>query len=71
MSSEKNPRGPRAELDACSGKDCVGSFSITQKVNRGGSWNKKALEMRSSNRMNSHFQLQSDGTGFRCAASID
>ena len=71
MSPEKNPRGPRSELNACSGVNCVGSFSITQKVNRGGSWNKKALEMRSSNRMNSHFQLQSDGTGFRCAANTD
>ena len=68
MSPEKNPRGPRSELDACSGVDCVGSFSITQKVNRGGSWNKNAVQMRSANRMNSHFQLQSDGTGFRCAA---
>ena len=68
MSPEKNPRGPRPELDACSGVDCVGSFSITQKVNRGGSWNKNAVQMRSANRMNSHFQLQSDGTGFRCAA---
>lgn len=71
MSPEKNPRGPRPELNACSGVNCVGSFSITQKVNRGGSWNKKASEMRSANRMNSHFQLQSDGTGFRCAANVD
>lgn len=71
MSPEKNPRGPRPELDACSGVNCVGSFSITQKVNRGGSWNKKASEMRSANRMNSHFQLQSDGTGFRCAADMN
>ena len=70
-SPEKNPRGPRPELDACSGVNCVGSFSITQKVNRGGSWNKTAFEMRSANRMNSHFQLQSDGTGFRCAVSIN
>jgi len=71
MSPEKNPRGPRPELNACSGVDCVGSYSITQKVNRGGSWNKIASEMRSANRMNSHFQLRSDGTGFRCAQSID
>ena len=71
MSPEKNPKGPRPELDACSGANCVGSFSITQKVNRGGSCNKKAFEMRSANRMNSHFQLQSDGTGFRCAVSIN
>lgn len=71
MSPEKNPRGPRPELNACSGVDCVGSYSITQKVNRGGSWNKKATEMRSSNRMNSHFQLRSDGTGFRCAKSLE
>ena len=71
MSPEKNPRGPRPKLDACSGANCVGSFSITQKVNRGGSWNKKASEMRSANRMNSHFQLQSDGTGFRCAVSVN
>jgi len=70
VSPEKNPRGSRAELDACSGVNCVGSFSITQKVNRGGSWNKMASEMRSANRMNSHFQLQSDGTGFRCVADI-
>jgi len=70
-SPEKDPRGPRPKLDACSGVNCVGSFSITQKVNRGGSWNKKAFEMRSANRMNSHFQLQSDGTGFRCALSIN
>lgn len=69
MSPEKDPRGPRPELDACSGVSCVGSFSITQKINRGGSWNKKASEMRSANRMNSHFQLQPDGTGFRCAVS--
>ncbi|MBT5471795.1 MAG: SUMF1/EgtB/PvdO family nonheme iron enzyme [Nitrospina sp.] len=70
MSPEKDPRGPRPELDACSGVKCVGSFSITQKINRGGSWNKKVSEMRSANRMNSHFQLQPDGTGFRCAVSI-
>ncbi|MEK9628729.1 MAG: SUMF1/EgtB/PvdO family nonheme iron enzyme [Nitrospinota bacterium] len=70
LSPEKDPRGPRPELNACSGVNCVGSFSITQKVNRGGSWNKIAFEMRSANRMNSHFQLQSDGTGFRCAASL-
>ena len=70
-SPEKNPRGPRPELDACSGVNCIGSFSITQKINRGGSWNKKVFEMRSANRMNSHFQLQSDGTGFRCAVSIN
>ena len=70
ISPEKNPRGSRPELNACSGVDCVGSYSITQKVNRGGSWNKKPSEMRSANRMDSHFQLRSDGTGFRCAADI-
>jgi len=70
ISPEKNPRGSRPELNACSGVDCVGSYSITQKVNRGGSWNKKASEMRLVNRMNSHFQLRSDGTGFRCAADM-
>ena len=71
ISPEKNPRGSRPELNACSGVDCVGSYSITQKVNRGGSWNKKPSEMRSANRMDSHFQLRSDGTGFRCAADIN
>ena len=70
ISPEKNPRGSRPELNACSGVDCVGSYSITQKVNRGGSWNKKPSEMRSANRMDSHFQLRSDGTGFRCATDI-
>ena len=70
ISPEKNPRGSRPELNACSGVDCVGSYSITQKVNRGGSWNKKASEMRMANRMDSHFQLRSDGTGFRCAADM-
>jgi formylglycine-generating enzyme required for sulfatase activity len=70
ISPKKNPRGSRPELNACSGVDCVGSYSITQKVNRGGSWNKKASEMRLANRMDSHFQLQSDGTGFRCAADL-
>ena len=70
ISPEKNPRGSRPELNACSGVDCVGSYSITQKVNRGGSWNKKPSEMRSANRMDSHFQLRSDGTGFRCAVDI-
>ena len=70
ISPEKNPRGSRPELNACSGVDCVGSYSITQKVNRGGSWNKKPSEMRSANRMDSHFQLRSDGTGFRCASDI-
>jgi formylglycine-generating enzyme required for sulfatase activity len=70
ISPEKNPRGSRPELNACSGVDCVGSYSITQKVNRGGSWNKKASEMRLVNRMDSHFQLRSDGTGFRCAVDM-
>ena len=70
ISPEKNPRGSRPELNACSGVDCVGSYSITQKVNRGGSWNKKPSEMRMANRMDSHFQLRSDGTGFRCAADM-
>ena len=70
ISPEKNPRGSRPELNACSGVNCVGSYSITQKVNRGGSWNKKASEMRLANRMDSHFQLRSDGTGFRCAVAL-
>ena len=68
LSPEKNPRGPRAELDTCSGVDCVGAFSITQKVYRGGAWNQGISAMRSANRKDAHFQLKAEGTGFRCAA---
>jgi formylglycine-generating enzyme len=68
MSPEKDPRGPRPELNACSGANCVGSISITHKVYRGGGWNQAASEMRSANRKAAHFQLKADGNGFRCAA---
>lgn len=68
MSPEKDPRGPRPELDACSGAHCVGSISITHKVLRGGGWNQGVTEMRSSSRKDAHFQIKEDGTGFRCAS---
>lgn len=68
MSPEQDPRGPRPELDACSGATCVGSISITKKIYRGGSWNQRIVDMRSANRKDAHFQLKEDGTGFRCAA---
>lgn len=68
MSPEKDPRGPRPELNACSGANCVGSVSITYKVYRGGAWNQSVSAMRSANRKAAHFQLKADGNGFRCAA---
>jgi formylglycine-generating enzyme len=68
MGPEKDPRGPRPELNACSGENCVGSISITYKVYRGGGWNQSFSAMRSANRKATHFQLKEDGTGFRCAA---
>ncbi len=67
QSPRDNPPGPRADLDACLGEACLGSFSITQKVYRGGSWNQHAGEMRSANRRDAHIQLRPEGTGFRCA----
>ena len=67
MGPEKDPRGPRPELNACSGANCVGSISITYKVYRGGGWNQGISAMRSANRKAAHFQLKEDGTGFRCA----
>jgi len=66
MSPEKDPRGPRPELNACSGANCVGSISITYKVFRGGAWNQAISAMRSANRKATHFQLKADGMGFRC-----
>ena len=59
MGPTKNPQGPRPELDTCSGVDCVGAFSITQKVYRGGAWNQGISSMRSANRKDAHFQLLS------------
>ncbi len=70
MSPEKDPPGPRSELDACMRVDCIGAQSITHKVYRGGAWNQKAGEMRSANRRDSHFQLRAEGTGFRCAKNL-
>ncbi len=67
MSQEKDPRGPRPELDTCSGANCVGAASITNKVFRGGAWNQGISSMRTANRKDAHFQLKADGTGFRCA----
>ena len=46
MGPTKNPQGPRPELDTCSGVDCVGAFSITQKVYSGGAWNQGISSMR-------------------------
>ena len=69
MSPDKDPRGARPELNACSGANCVGSISITYKVYRGGAWNQSVSAMRSANRKATHFQLKQDGTGFRCAKS--
>jgi formylglycine-generating enzyme required for sulfatase activity len=69
MSPEKDPRGPRPELNACSGANCVGSISITYKVYRGGSWNQTVSAMRSADRKAAHFQLKTDSNGFRCAAN--
>ena len=68
ISPKTDPPGPRSELNACSGVSCVGAFSITSKMYRGGSWNQKAAEMRSANRRDSHFQLRAEGNGFRCAS---
>ena len=70
MGPIKDPQGPRPELDTCSGVDCVGAFSITQKVYRGGAWNQGVSSMRSANRKNAHFQLKADGAGFRCAEDL-
>lgn len=70
MGPEKDPQGPRPDLDTCSGVDCVGAFSITQKVYRGGAWNQGVSSMRSANRKDAHFQLKADGAGFRCAGDL-
>ncbi|MBC8288589.1 MAG: SUMF1/EgtB/PvdO family nonheme iron enzyme [Nitrospinae bacterium] len=70
MGPTKDPQGPRPELDTCSGVDCVGAFSITQKVYRGGAWNQSISSMRSANRKDAHFQLKADGAGFRCAGDL-
>lgn len=69
VSDKQDPLGPRPELNACMEVGCIGSFSITQKVYRGGAWNQEASEMRSSNRKDSHFQLRAEGTGLRCAGN--
>ncbi len=70
VSPEKDPPGPRSELDACMRVDCIGAQSITHKVYRGGAWNQKAGELRSAHRRDSHFQLRAEGTGFRCAKNL-
>lgn len=70
VSPEKDPPGPRPDLQACMRVDCVGSQAITNKVYRGGAWNENAGALRSSNRRDSHFQLRPEGTGFRCAKSL-
>jgi iron(II)-dependent oxidoreductase len=70
VSPKQDPQGPRPDLDACSGANCVGSISVTEKMFRGGGWNQPAGEMRSANRKSYHFQLRSNGLGFRCAADI-
>ena len=69
ISPEKDPPGPRPDLQACMRVDCIGSFAITNKVYRGGAWNENAGALRSANRRDSHFQLRPEGTGFRCAKS--
>ncbi|MDH5457906.1 MAG: SUMF1/EgtB/PvdO family nonheme iron enzyme [Nitrospinota bacterium] len=69
ISPEKDPPGPRPDLQACMRVDCIGSLSITNKVYRGGAWNENAGALRSANRRDSHFQLRPEGTGFRCAKS--
>ncbi len=69
ISPKQDPKGPRPDLEACMQVDCVGAFSITQKVYRGGAWNQMAGEMRTANRRDGHFQLKAEGTGFRCAAN--
>ena len=66
VSPKTDPLGPRSELDTCQGL-CAGAASMTHKIYRGGAWNQTALEMRSANRRESHFQLQAAGNGFRCA----
>lgn len=68
VSPKKDPPGPRPELDTCAGV-CAGAASITHKIYRGGAWNQDVSEMRSSNRRESHFQLQAAGNGFRCASN--
>ncbi len=68
ISPKNDPKGPRPELDTCSGAECVGAVSITIKMFRGGSWNQRVVEMRSANRQQAHFQLHADGVGFRCAS---
>ncbi len=70
VSPEKDPPGPRSELDACMRVDCIGAQSITHKVYRGGAWNQNAGELRSAHRRDSHFQLRAEGTGFRCAKTL-
>jgi sulfatase modifying factor 1 len=69
ISPEKDPPGPRPDLQACMRVDCIGSQAITNKVYRGGAWNESAGALRSANRRDSHFQLRPEGTGFRCAKS--
>ena len=68
-SPEKDPPGPRPDLEACMRVGCIGSQAITNKVYRGGAWNENAGALRSANRRDSHFQLRPEGTGFRCAKS--
>jgi len=70
VSPEMDPPGPRPDLNACMGVKCVGSFSINQKIYRGGAWNKETSAMRSAYRRDAHFQLRSDGKGFRCAGRL-
>ena len=70
VSPEKDPPGPRPDLQACMRVDCIGSQAITNKVYRGGAWNENAGALRSANRRDSHFQLRPKGTGFRCAKSF-
>ena len=67
VSPEKDPPGPRPDLQACMRVDCMGAQSITHKVYRGGAWNENAGALRSANRRDSHFQLRPAGPGFRCA----
>jgi formylglycine-generating enzyme required for sulfatase activity len=67
VSPEKDPPGPRPDLQACMRVGCIGSQAITNKVYRGGAWNENAGALRSANRRDSHFQLRPEGTGFRCA----
>ena len=67
ISPDKDPQGPRSELEACSDL-CAGAASITHKIYRGGAWNQKASEMRSANRRESHYQLRAPANGFRCAS---